>query len=126
MKKMALLSVFLALPLIFGCATAKAPTPPTAPGFSTTDGGWDQQLGSTLAGADQFYNKLQADQKAGTFKPTAAEVTALNALQTALVAANPVYLAYHNGTGTLAAAQAAVGQVSTAQTNAQVLITGGK
>jgi len=117
-----LLSLVLTLPMIVGCATATAPTPPLAPGYSNST---DQQLGSTLAAADAFYNKLQTDQKAGTFIPTAAEVTALNALQVALATANPVYLAYHNGTGTLTAAQAAVSKVSTAQTNAQTLITGG-
>ena len=117
--------VVLALFLIagVGCNPATAPTPTLAPGFSTST---DQQLGSTLAAADQFYNRLQTDQKAGTFKPTAAEVTALNGLQAALAEANPVYLAYHNGTGTLAAAQAAVNKVSTAQVSAQILITGGK
>lgn len=110
---------------VVGCGAVNSTTPPAAlaPGYSSID---DQNLGSTLAAADQFYNKLQSDQKAGNFTPTAVEVTALNALQTALTVANPIYLAYHNGTGTLASAQAAVGKVSTAQTNAQILITGGK
>jgi hypothetical protein len=121
--KLALLSIFLALPLMAGCAKSTASTPPLAPGFSNSA---DQTLGTTLAAADAFYNKLQTDQAAGTFKPTAAEVTALNALQLALSAANPIYLAYHNGTGSLAAAQDAVNKVSAAQTNTQVLITGGK
>ena len=115
----------LALSLYLSGCSVTASTPPAAlaPGYSSPA---DQQMGSTLAAADQFYNRLQTDQKSGTFKPTASEVTALNALQTALTVANPVYLAYHNGTGTLAAAQAAVAKVSTAQTNAQNLIAGGK
>lgn len=116
--KLALLSIFLALPLMIGCGAINSTTPPTAPAVFDP--------GPTLAAADAFYNKLQSDQKAGKFSPTAAEVTALNALQTALTVANPLYKAYQNGTGTLAAAQAAVGKVSTAQANAQVLITGGK
>lgn len=123
MMRRILLPLALALPLIVGCTTATAPAPPLAPGYTNST---DQQLGSTLAAADAFYNKLQADQKAGAFSPTAAEVSALNALQVALATANPVYLAYHAGTGTLAAAQTAVNNVSTAQTNAQVLISGGK
>jgi hypothetical protein len=120
MKRYALL---LCLLLPIGCATATAPTPPLAPGYTNST---DQNLGATLAAADAFYNKLQADQKAGTFTPTAAEVTALNALQQALSVANPIYLAYHNGTGSLAAAQSAVANVSTAQTNVQTAIPGGK
>jgi hypothetical protein len=106
---------------IQGCVTATAPAGPVAPGFSNST---DQQMGSTLAAADQFYNRLQADQVTGAFKPTSAEVTALNTLQQALAVANPIYLAYHNGTGTLAAAQQAISNVSTAQTNAQTLIGG--
>lgn len=115
---------FLVCCVLTGCG-AKSSTPSTAvaPGYSSSI---DQQLGSTLAAADAFYNQLQSDQKSGTFKPTAAEVTALNALQAALAVANPVYLAYHNGTGTLQAAQTAVQNVSTAQANAQALIGGGK
>ena len=114
--------VLLCCLLPMGC-TSTAPPPPVAPGYLNST---DQQLGSTIAAADAFYNKLQSDQAAGTFKPTAQEVTALNALQQALTVANPAYLAYHNGSGTLAAAQNAVNQVSLAQTNAQTLITGGK
>lgn len=110
--------------LLTGCTkTATTATPPLAPGYSNST---DQQLGSTLAAADAFYNKLQSDQKSGAFSPTAAEVTSLNVLQVALATANPIYLAYHNGTATLAQAQAAVNQVSTAQTAAQSLISGGK
>ena len=121
--KRIILSLALAMPMM-GCThSATTTTVPLAPGYSSAT---DQQLGSTLAAADAFYNKLQSDQQAGAFKPTAAEVTALNALQVALATANPVYLAYHNGTGTLAQAQAAVNNVSTAQANAQALISGGK
>lgn len=119
-----LLSLTLSAALLTGCAhSTTTAAVPLAPGYANST---DQQLGSTLAAADAFYNKLQADQKSGAFTPTSAEVTALNSLQLALATANPVYLAYHNGTGSLVAAQTAVNNVSTAQTNAQVVVSGGK
>jgi hypothetical protein len=113
----------LLLILVFasGCKTVTAPPVPLAPGYQNSI---DQQLGETLASANAFYNKLQTNQKAGLFSPTAIEVTALNALQSSLTVANPVYLAYHNGTGTQASAQTAIANVTSAQTNVQNLLGG--
>jgi pectin methylesterase-like acyl-CoA thioesterase len=105
-----------------GCPSATTTTTPSAalaPGYANST---DQQLGETLAAANGFYNKLAADQKAGTFKPTSKEVTALNVLQSALSVADPVYLDYHNGRQTLQAAQEAVDRVQAAQTNVQTMI----
>jgi hypothetical protein len=109
-----ILALCLMVPLL-GCPTATTTPPPAATAPSVDPG-------PALAAADQFYNRLQTRQVSGDFKPTAAEVTALNALQQALAVANPVYLAYKAGTGSLQAAQDAAAKVSTAQTNAQNLI----
>jgi hypothetical protein len=115
-----LLSAILSIS-VAGCRSANAPAPPPAPGYSSSI---DQSLGQTLAAADAFYNRLQTDAKAGTFKPTSDEVAALNRLQAALAAANPLYLAYHNGTGSLQATQTSVDAVSAAETNVQTLVGG--
>jgi hypothetical protein len=122
MKRFLILA--LAIPLSVGCAKSTAPTPPTAPGYTNAV---DQSLGETLAAARAFYTRLQTDAAAGTFKPSAAETSALNDLGTAINVAEPIYLAYHAGTATQAAAQQAVNNVITAQSAAQSQVSqGGK
>jgi hypothetical protein len=116
MKK--LLAVILFIPLLAGCAKQNAPTPPLAPGYTNTA---DQTLGETLAAARGFYNRLQADAAQGTFKPSAAERQALNDLGIAINAAEPIYLAFHAGTGTQAAATAAISNVTQKQAAVQSL-----
>ena len=112
----------LMLPL--GCATATAPTPPTAPGFSSQA---DQTMDQVLVGARTFYVSIQKKVTAGTYTPSASEKTALNTFASALNTAESVYLAYHNGTATQAQAQTAVDSVSAQQTTLQATITtGGK
>ena len=124
-------SILAIIVVLAGCATPSATTPtqatapPTCPttGYISCD---DQSLAAILAGATQFYNSMHDQQAAGTFKPTSAEVTALNILQSSVAQAAPIYENYHNGLGTLTAAQNAIDKVSAAQTSAQNLITGGK
>ena len=55
---------------------------------------------------------------------SAQEKTVLNDLGTAINQADQLYLAYHNGQGTQAAAQGAVDAVTTKQAAAQALIPG--
>ncbi len=113
----------LALPLMMaGCKSSTTPTPPLAPGYTNSV---DQSLGESLAAARAFYNRLQTDYTSGTFKPSNGEKAALNDLALAINAAEPVYLAFHNGTGTQAAAQAAISNVTMKQTAVQSQITSG-
>ena len=55
---------------------------------------------------------------------SAAEKKVLNDLGTAINQADPLSLAYHNGQGTQAAAQAAIDQVTTQQAVVQAAIPG--
>ena len=123
MKKMAILSAFLALPLMLGCPTATAPTPPLAPGYSSQA---DQILGQSLAAVNGFrkseegnYNCDAAAVAAQTcLSPTqkAAEKDFLNKLIDAVNLANQAYTAFHSGTQTLAQAQTAEQAAESAQT----------
>jgi len=117
-----LISACLLLP-IAGCKTASSPTPPLAPGYQNTA---DQTIGETLAAAHAFYAQIQADAASGKYPPSDTEKAALNAFGVTLNTAQIAYLAYHTGTGTEAAAQAAATQVQTQQTALQSSITGGK
>lgn len=143
--KLALLSIFLALPLLTGCpSSVTAPTPPLASGYSGTP---DQQMGATLKGADGYYKTIQCETQGMNWKPSsptspagcvsdpnitsplvlsATEKTAMNDLMTALNAANLAYTSYHSGLGTEAAAQSAINTASMKQTAAQALIPGVK
>ena len=122
--KLHLSAVLLCVPLILaGCKTTTGTTPPLAPGYQNSA---DQQMGQILAGAHAFYQQIQQDSAAGTVALSAGEKTALNDLGTAINYAQTAYLAYHNGQGTQAAAQAAVDAVSAKQTAVQALIPGVK
>src|ERR1700734_2784110 len=101
----------MALPLT-GCPAATTPPAALAPGYINAA---DQQMGEILAGARSFYQTIQQESAAGTVILTATEKTAFNAFGTSLNAANTVYLAYHSGTQTQAAAQAAVNTVQAQQ-----------
>jgi hypothetical protein len=76
-------------------------------------------MGQSLAAAHAFYQTLQQDTVAGKFFPSPAEKTALNALAASLNVAQPIYIAYHNGTATQAQAQAAVADVVQKQSTLQ-------
>lgn len=108
---LALLAVFLALPMM-GCATAST-SPPTAPGYANQA---DQQMGQTLAGARSFYASISTAKDL-----TAAETTALNDLGKAINVAEAAYKAFHAGQGTQAAAQTAVDQVTAKQSAVEAL-----
>ena len=119
----ALTSAILALALfvpLAGCKTA-ATAPPLAPGYLNQA---DQTMGQALAGAEAFYQKIQQQSAAGTVALSAGEKKVLNDLGTAINAADPLYLAYHNGQGTQAAAQTAIDQVTAQQAVVQAAIPG--
>jgi hypothetical protein len=111
--KLARLSVFLALPLIFGCATVKAPTPPLAPGYTSPA---DQTLGQSLAAVNGFVHQEILNYDAKPAAQQASEKTYLNSLIDATSLANTAYVAFHGGSGTLAQAQAALTTAQNAQT----------
>src|ERR1039458_9058022 len=95
-----------------GCKTVTSAPQPLAPGYSSQT---DQTMGQTLAAAHAFYQTLQQDALTGKFLPSAAEKTALNALAVSLNVAQPIYIAYHNGTATQAQAEAAIADVVSKQ-----------
>lgn len=115
-------AALLFLPM--GCKTPTSTTPPAAlaPGFSSPA---DQTMDQVLVGAHNFYLDIQAQIAAGKYTPAPTEKTALNTFATAVNTAETVYLAYHNGTATQAAAQAAVDSVTAQQTALQNTITTG-
>ena len=130
MKKVMFALVLMMVPLALpGCKTVTSPPQPLAPGYNNAA---DQQMGEILSGARGFYSTIQcetqglnwsqltsscvADPKITTpMVLTAAEKTAFNDFGVSLNAANTVYLAYHAGTQTEAAAQAAVTAVQQKQ-----------
>jgi len=115
-------AALLFLPM--GCKTPTSTTPPAAlaPGFSSQA---DQTMDQVLVGAHEFYLNIQAQVAAGKFTPAPTEKTALNTFASAVNTAETVYLAFHNGTATQAAAQAAVDSVAAQQTALQSAITTG-
>lgn len=121
MKRLALLSIWLALPLaLAGCKTA-AVAPPLAPGYLNQA---DQTMGQALAGAEAFYQKIQLQSATGLVVLSPGEKTVLNGLGTAINQADSLYLAYHNGQGTQAAAQQAIDQVTAQQAAVKAVIPG--
>lgn len=110
MKRFILILGLCLLPM-GGCKTAST-TQPLAPGYSNTA---DQQMGQILSGARAFYVSIQQQSAAGTLTLDPTVKVSLNDFGTSLNAAETVYLAYHNGQATQAAAQAAVNTVQTKQ-----------
>ena len=118
---MVILALALLVPVgMTGCKTVTT-TQPLAPGYLNQA---DETMGRALAAAEAFYQKIQLQSAAGTVTLSAPEKKVLNDLGTAINAADPLYLAYHNGQGTQAAAQAAIDQVTAKQTAAQAQIPG--
>jgi hypothetical protein len=111
--KPALLSIFLALPLL-GCPSASSPTPPLAPGYTTP---FDQTAGQTLAAAHALVAKATADYLSLTPAQQATEKPILNAFVSAVNTADSVYLQFHAGAATQAQVQTQLNNVSTAQAN---------
>ena len=115
----AVLALALLMPL-GGCKTA-AVAPPLAPGYLNQA---DQTMGQALAGAEAFYQKMQLQSATGLVVLSPGEKTVLNGLGTAINQADPLYLAYHNGQGTQAAAQQAIDQVTAQQAAVKAVIPG--
>lgn len=119
--KLALLSIFLALPLMAGCGAVQSTTPPAAlaPGYSSAA---DQAVGEGLAAVNSFVNQEKINYASMNSAQQGVEKTTLNTLITATNIANTAYTAFHAGTGTLPAAQSAL---TTAQ-NDQASLTAAK
>lgn len=120
MKRMKNLSLLTALLLIGsclpGCKTATS-TVPLAPGYNNPT---DQIMGQTLAAIVGFVTQEKLNYAALQPAQQAVEKPYLNDLITATDLANASYTAYHAGTATQAAAQAAI---SKAQASQGVLVT---
>lgn len=125
MKKILIQAMVLGMCLvpISGCGAVNSTTPPAAvaPGYLNQA---DQIMGEVLQSAHALYYRLQQDSLTGKFVPSPAEVTVLNNLQVALNSAQPIYIAYHNGTATQNQAQIAVDSVKQNQAAVQSLIGG--
>lgn len=138
--KRVLLAIALAMaPLaLVGCKTVTAPPQPLAPGYNNPA---DQQMAEILAGARGFYSTIQCETQGMNWSKETSQCVADPSITTPMVlsvtekatfnkfgvtlnAANQVYLAYHAGTATQAAAQAAVDNVK--QQQAALPIPGGK
>ena len=111
MKRIILTLALVSMLPFAGCKTAST-TQPLAPGYHNAA---DQQMGSILSAARNFYNSIKSQSEAGTLTLTPAVKTAFNDFSISLNAADSVYLAYHGGTATQAQAQAAVNQVQSKQ-----------
>jgi len=72
-------------------------------------------MGQILKGARDFYSSIKSQSEAGTLVLQPAVKQAFNQFGVTLNAAETVYLAYHNGQATQAAAQTAVNQVQSQQ-----------
>jgi hypothetical protein len=118
MKRILTMTVLFVTLYGAGCAKPNQPAPPLAPGYSNQA---DQTMGEALAAAHGFYQRMQSDAAAGTFKPTVGESKALDELGTAINIAQPLYLAFHAGTGSQQAAQSAVDQVTLKQAAVQAM-----
>ena len=110
----ALAALGLSIGWMIGCTPSA--NPPTAPQLGAGyNNAADQQMGSILSGARAFYTSIQQQSAAGTLTLTPAVKQAFNTFGVSLNAAEAVYLAYHNGTATQAAAQTAVNTVQSQQ-----------
>ncbi len=119
--QIAILALALLVPVgVTGCKTA-ATAPPLAPGYLNQA---DETMGRALAAAEAFYQKIQLQSATGVLVLSAPEKKILNDLGTAINQADPLYLAYHNGQGTQAAAQSAIDQVTAQQAVVQAAIPG--
>lgn len=106
------LTLFLALPLMFGCLHPSTPAP-LAPGYSSPA---DQTLGQALAAVTAFRDQEKINYAGLSATKQAAEKPYLNSLIDATNVANTTYVAFHSGTATLAQAQSALTAAQNAQT----------
>jgi hypothetical protein len=72
-------------------------------------------MGQILAGARSFYSTIQSESATGKVTLSATEKQAFNTFGVTLNSAESIYLAYHSGQATQAAAQTAVNSVQTQQ-----------
>lgn len=107
----------LFLSMMFGmaaCTPSAKPTAPVAlaPGYNNAA---DQQMGEILSGARGFYVSIQSQSQAGTLTLSPTVKASFNQFGVSLNAAEAIYLAYHSGQATQAAAQASVNTVQSQQ-----------
>lgn len=96
-----------------GCKTGTSTNPAIlAPGYQNAA---DQQMGEILAGAHSFYTTIQQQSASGQLVLTVDQKAAFNTFGVSLNAAQTIYLAYHEGSATQDAAQAAVNLVQMQQ-----------
>src|SRR5579872_4439820 len=95
-----LILILCLLPVIAltGCpsstSTSTPPNPATlAPGYVDSN---DQTFAQAIAAAQAFYTRIQNDVNARTYVPSPTELTALNALGTAINTAKAAAEVYHN------------------------------
>ena len=116
MKHLARWTALAALGFSIGWLVGCTPTTTTpaqlAPGYNNSA---DQAMGEILSGARSFYVSIQQQSAAGTLVLTPAVKQAFNTFGTSLNTAESLYLAYHAGTATQAAAQTAVNTVQQQQ-----------
>lgn len=96
-----------------GCKSATAPATPPAPGYSSSD---DQTLGQSLAALNAFVNQEKTNYATLTVTQQATEKPILNSLIDATTIANAAYVAFHQGSGTLASAQTAYASAQAKET----------
>lgn len=114
MKKILALTLCLCMAPILGCpsATTTTPTAALAPGYSSQV---DQTLGQTLGALSAFVTNEKRNYNELSVERQAPEKPYLNTLIEAVNVANATYLAFHQGTTTLAQAQTELLKAETAQ-----------
>lgn len=112
MKLAAVATLFLAIGWMTGCTPTTTTPAQLAPGYQNSA---DQQMGEILAGAHAFYVSIEQQSAGGSLTLTPTVKAAFNDFGVSLNAAQAIYLAYHNGGATQAAAQTAVNAVQSKQ-----------
>lgn len=107
-----LFAAALVVGLALGCNTAKVAPQPLAPGYSSPA---DQTLGQSLAAVSAFTQTEKVNYSQLPVDAQAKEKPYLNALITAVNIADASYAAFHQGTATLAQAQADYNKAASAQ-----------
>lgn len=115
--KTLLLFALILVPFATGC---KAPTAtvPLAPGYYTAA---EQTVGEVIAAANGAVLRYEKDVKAGTYTPNPAMRSAADAIQKALVVADPLAVAWHKALAANATAPEPPALASAVQTiNAKI------
>lgn len=111
---MKILSYLVFCIALCGCGAVKSTTPPAAlaPGYLSLA---DQTLGESLKAVKDFAAQETVNYNALPAAAQVKEKTYLNTLITSINVADAAYVGFHEGTQTLAQAQAALTQAQNAQ-----------